>query len=285
MKIRKKTGIQIFVALLFGLLNGAGINLFLSPANLYGSGVTGVAQLLSSLLGTTILGMSSIAVWSFLINVPLIILAWKNIGKRFTLLTLFTVFSSSFFINLLPVVTITDNLVLAAIAGGVLTGIGIGLCLRYGFSTGGVDIVALVMQKRNGKSVGQLGMIINGIILLIAGILYGWELAIASLLSIYVATKMIDIFYIHQSKVTVTIYTRKTNEIVNLLVNHSIRGITVIENAYGGYTKEQVDSVTTVVTKYDLFFVKSIVKECDSEAFVNIQPTIEVIGKYDDSRY
>lgn len=62
MKISKKTGIQIFVALLFGLLNGAGINLFLSPANLYGSGITGVAQLLSSLLGTTILGMSSIAV-------------------------------------------------------------------------------------------------------------------------------------------------------------------------------------------------------------------------------
>ncbi|WP_157456701.1 YitT family protein [Carnobacterium maltaromaticum] len=285
MRINKKMGVQIFVALLFGLLNSVGINLFLSPATLYGSGVTGIAQLLSSVLGTTVLGMSSIAVWSFLLNVPLIILAWKNLGRRFTLLTLFTVFSSSFFINLLPVITITNNLVLAAIAGGVLTGIGIGLCLRYGFSTGGVDIVALVMQKRNGRSIGQLGMIINGIILLMAGVLYGWELAIASLLSIYVATKMIDLFYIHQSKVTVTIYTRKTNEIVNLLVNHSIRGITVIENAYGGYTKEKVDSVTTVVTKYDLFFVKSIVKECDLEAFVNIQPTIEVVGKYDDSRY
>lgn len=285
MKQAKKTSIQIFVALLFGLLNSAGINFFLRPANIYGSGVTGVAQLWSSSFGATVFGLSSIAVWSFLINVPLIILAWKNLGHRFTLITLFTVFSSSFFVNLLPVITLTDNLVLAALAGGALTGIGIGLCLKYGFSTGGVDIVALVMQKRNGKSVGQLGMILNGVIIVIAGLLHGWELAIASLLSIYVATKMIDVFYIHQSKVTVTIYTKKTELVVSTLINHSIRGITVLENAYGGYTKEKVDSVTTVVTKYDLYFVKKIVHELDREAFVNIQPTIEVIGKYDDSSY
>lgn len=285
MKQAKKTSIQIFIALLFGLLNSAGINFFLRPASIYGSGVTGFAQLLSSVFGTTIFGLSSIAVGSFLINVPLILLAWKNLGHRFTFITLFTVFSSSFFINLLPVLTVTDNLVLAALAGGALTGIGIGLCLRYGFSTGGVDIIALVMQKRNGKSVGQLGMILNGIIVVFAGLLHGWELAIASLLSIYVGTKMIDVFYIHQSKVTVTIYTKKTELIVATLINHSIRGITVLENAYGGYTKEKVDSITTVVTKYDLYFVKKIVKELDEEAFVNIQPTIEVVGKYDDSSY
>lgn len=285
MKVTKKTGIQFLVALLFGLLNGAGINFFLSPANLYGSGVTGMAQLMSSLLGEQVFGMSSIAVWSFVINVPLILLAWKNIGKGFTLLTLFTILSSSFFINQLPIIEVTDNLVLAALAGGALTGIGIGLCLKYGFSTGGVDIIALVVQKKSGKSVGQLGMLINGLILLMAGLLYGWELAIASLLSIYVATKMIDVFYIHQSKVTVTIYTRKATEVVQALIHHSIRGVTVIDSAYGGYTKGEISSVTTVITKYELYVVKKIVQECDREAFVNIQPTIEVVGKYETSKY
>lgn len=285
MKFSKKTGIQILVALLFGLLNGAGINFFLSPANLYGSGVTGVAQLMSSLLGTQIFGMSAIAIWSFLINVPLIILSWKNIGHRFTLFTLFTILSSSFFINQLPVIEVTSNLVLASLSGGVLTGIGIGLCLKYGFSTGGVDIVALIFQKKYGKSVGQLGMIINGLILLIAGVLYGWELAIASLLSIYVATKMIDVFFIHQSKVTVTIYTRKTKAVVDALIDHSIRGVTIIDSAYGGYTHGEISAVTTVVTKYELYFVKKIVLECDDEAFVNVQSTVEVVGKYETSKY
>ncbi|MGL4362841.1 MAG: YitT family protein [Carnobacterium maltaromaticum] len=285
MKFNKKIIYQFLIALIFGLLNSAGINFFLTPSHLYGSGVTGVAQLLSSLSNPVLLGVSAVAAWSFIINVPLIILAWKNLGKDFTLITLFTIFASSFFINLLPVVQVTDNLVLSGIAGGVLTGIGIGLCLRYGFSTGGVDIVALVMQKRNGKSVGQLGMCINGIILLIAGSLYGWELSIASLLSIYVATKMIDVFYIHQSKVTVTIYTRKTELLLEGLISNSIRGVTVFENAYGGFSKEKIDSLTTIVTKYDIYFVKKIINNIDPEAFVNIQPTIEILGKYENSQY
>lgn len=285
MKLNKKKRRQFFIALIFGLLNGMGINFFLTPAHLYGSGVTGVAQLLSSLLGPSLFGLSAVAVWSFLVNVPLIFLAWKDLGKDFTVITLFTIFSSSFFINLLPEIQVTDNLVLASIAGGVLTGIGIGLCLRYGFSTGGVDIVALVMQKRNGRTVGQLGMFINGVILLVAGLLYGWELSIASLLSIYVATKMIDIFYIHQSKVTVTIYTRKTEPLLRELINNSIRGVTLFKGAYGGFSNEKIDILTTIVTKYDLYFVKKIINNIDPEAFVNIQPTIEIIGQYEDSKY
>lgn len=285
MNLKNKTVRQLSIALVFGVLNSAGINFFLTPAHLYGSGVTGIAQLLSSLLGTTILGISAVAAWSFFVNVPLIFLSWKNLGRDFTLITLFTIFSSSFFINLLPVIQITENVVLASIAGGALTGVGIGLCLRYGFSTGGVDIIALVIQKLNGKTVGQLGMVINGGILLIAGLLYGWELAIASLLSIYVATKMIDVFYIHQSKVTVTIFTTKAEVLLGALICNSIRGVTVSDSFYGGFSKKGMSTLTTVITKYDLYFVKKIINDIDSDAFVNIQPTIEVMGQYEDSKY
>lgn len=230
---------QFSIAILFGFLNGLGVNFFLSPANLYSSGVTGMAQIISSFFTDSVSIFSSIALWNLLINLPLIYISWKKLGHNFTVFTLCTVVSSSFFINSLPVIKITDNLVLAAIAGGVLTGVGIGLCLRYGFSTGGVDIIALVVQKYNGKSVGQLGMLINGVILLAAGLINGWELALASLVSIYIGTKMIDVFYIQQAKVTVIIYTKKTEQLVTSLIEESIRGVTVFENAYGGYTKEK----------------------------------------------
>lgn len=285
MKLKTNTIIQVAIAILFGLLNGVGVNFFLSPSHLYSSGVTGVSQIVSALFINGVPLLSSIAFWNLAINIPLIYLSWIKLGHRFTLFTLCTIVSSSFFINYLPIIEVTDNLVLAAIAGGVCTGLGVGLCLRFNFSTGGVDIIALVVQKYSGQSVGQLGMIINGLILLSAGILNGWELALASLLSIYVGTKMIDTFYIQQSKVTVSIYTRKAEKIVQELLSQSVRGITVQENAYGGFTKEKVDLVTTVVTKYELYFVKKTVASIDSEAFVNVQPTIEILGRYENSSY
>lgn len=284
MKIKKFLK-KIGIALIFGLLFGMGVNFFLAPTKLYASGVAGAAQLIAYAFGSGGTLLSSVAFWNFLINVPLILLSFKSLGKEFTLFTLLTVSSSTFFLSILPVTQVTNNLVLAAVFGGVLTGIGTGLCLRFGFSTGGVDIVALVVQKFQDRSVGQLGMFVNGCILVIAGLVYGWELALASLLSIYIGTKMIDTFYIQQFKVTMTMYTQKPDEIITELTKRSTRGITVIENAYGAFTKEKVACLTTVVTKYEVYFIKRIIYQIDPKVFVNIQPTIEILGKYDQSMY
>lgn len=280
-KVVKKLG----VALIFGLLFGMGVNFFLAPMKLYANGVTGAAQLVAFVFGSNDNVLSSIAFWNFLINVPLIILSFKSLGKDFTLFTLLTVSSSTLFLSILPVVQVTKNLVLAAIFGGVLTGMGTGLCLRFGFSTGGVDIIALVVQKYKAKSVGQLGMLVNGFILIIAGWIYGWELALASLLSIYIGTKMIDTFYIQQFKVTMTMYTQKSDEIIDELTKRSTRGITVVDNAYGAFSKKKISCLTTVVTKYEMYFIKRIIYKIDPEIFINIQPTIEIMGKYDQSMY
>ncbi|MGF2146329.1 YitT family protein [Vagococcus fluvialis] len=283
--MRNKVVKKIGVALIFGLLFGMGVNFFLAPTKLYASGVAGAAQLIAFAFGGKGGFFTSTAFWNFSINLPLILLSWKSLGKEFTLFTLLTVSSSTLFLGILPEIQVTNNLILSAIFGGVLTGIGTGLCLRYGFSTGGVDIVALIVQKFKDKSVGKLGMLVNGCILLIAGLVYGWELALASLLSIYIGTKMIDAFYIQQFKATMTIYTQKPEEIIEELTKRSTRGITVLENAYGAFSKTQVSCLTTVVTKYEVYFIKRIIQQIDPDVFVNIQPTIEVVGKYDPSMY
>lgn len=276
---------KIVVALVFGLLFGMGVNFFLVPTQLYAGGVTGAAQLIAVAFESGGSIFASVAFWNFLMNVPLIILSWRSLGKEFTLFTLLTVSSATLFLSILPVTKITDNLVLAAIFGGVLTGIGTGLCLRFGFSTGGVDIIALVVQKYQDKSVGQMGMLVNGCILLIAGLVFGWELALASLLAIYIGTKMIDTFYVQQFKVTMTMYTQKPEEIITELTKRSTRGITVIDGAYGAFSKEKIACLTTVVTKYEVYFIKRIIYQIDPKVFVNIQPTIEILGKYDQSMY
>lgn len=162
-------------------------------------------------------------------------------------------------------------------------GAGVGMCFRAGFSTGGTDIIVLVVQKITGKSVGQLGFIVNGIILLVAGLVYGWELALYSLVSIYVTTKVIDLFYIQQYKLTVTIYTKKEKEVVDSLIKSQMRGVTIGRNLYGGYTNEPLSSITTVISKHELLIVKKNVMDIDPEAFVNIQPTVEVMGNFYDN--
>ncbi len=273
---------RVIATIGYGLLAGIGINSFLTPAKVYSAGVTGLSQLLSS-TGTDFLGINiKISTWVLLINLPLIFLSWKKLGKKFTFYSLLAVLSSSFFIRIIPSYKITDNILLASIFGGILTGAGVGFCFRLGFSTGGTDIIILVIQKMTGKSAGQLGFILNGIILVMAGIMYGWEMALYSLISIYATTKVLDLFYIQQYKLTVNIFTKKEKEVVQGLLENNLRGVTVNANLRGGYTNEELSSIVTVISKQELFFIKKVILDIDPDAFVNVQPTIEVMGKFID---
>lgn len=278
--MNKKVIQRIGIIILYGALSGIGVNCFLTPAKVYSGGVTGLSMLLSS-IGKDFIGISiGISTWVLLINLPLLYLSWKKLGNKFTIYSLFAVISSSFFIKIVPEATITHNIFLASIFGGALTGIGAGLCFRAGFSTAGTDIIVLVVQKLTGKSVGVIGFILNGIIVSIAGIMYGIEMGLYSLVSIFATTKLVDIFYIQQYKLTVNIYTKKEKEVVKSLLDNNLRGVTVYTSLKGGYTNESLSSIVTVISKHELLFIKKTLMDVDEEAFINVQPTVEVVGKF-----
>lgn len=275
-----KSFLKISAAVAYGLLAGAGLNLFLTPAGIYSSGVNGAAQLLAA-VSTQLFGTSvTVAVWILLLNLPLLVLSWLKLGRSFTFYTLLAVIGSSFFLQLFPQQSITSNLLLAAVFGGLLTGAGVGLCLRAGFCTGGTDIIVLVLQKSAGQTVGQIGLVVNGLIVAAAGLLFGWEMALYSLVSIYVSTVMLDRFYLQQYKVTAMIVTAKGEEMTAALLAGNIRGLTVLPQALGGYSQQQRCIIWTVISQYELFFVRHIIQSTDPQAFVNIQPTSEVLGRF-----
>lgn len=275
-----KSFLKISAAVAYGLLAGAGLNLFLTPAGIYSSGVNGAAQLLAA-VSTQLFGTSvTVAAWILLLNLPLLVLSWLKLGRSFTFYTLLAVIGSSFFLQLFPQQSITSNLLLAAVFGGLLTGAGVGLCLRVGFCTGGTDIIVLVLQKSTGQTVGQIGLIVNGLIVAAAGFLFGWEMALYSLVSIYVSTVMLDRFYLQQYKVTAMIVTAKGEEMTAALLAGNIRGLTVLPQALGGYSRQQRCVIWTVISQYELFFVRHIIQSTDPQAFVNIQPTSEVLGRF-----
>ena len=283
MKFIKDYYKSILAALFYGITSALGIQLLLQPAKLYTSGVTGASQLIVNLLAQFYQLDTPVYLWYALLNLPLILLAWFKLGKKFTILSIISVVAASVFILLLPLYPITKDPLLSAVFGGILSGAGIGLCFRYGFSTGGTDIIALIVQKSTGRTVGQVSFAVNAVIITIAGFAFGWELALYTIISIYITNVVIDKMYIQQQKITVTVYTHMVDDVSKELLKQLNRGLTLDYHLRGAYSGEEIGSITMVLTKYQLFFAKKIIMGVDPNAFINIQPTMSISGKFNDN--
>lgn len=263
----------MIVVIIGALLNALAMNLFLIPANVYASGFTGAAQLLSSILG----GAISTGVLLFLLNIPVAILGWFKVGKSFTINSFISVALMSLFLNVIPIYSVSNDILLNAVFGGVISAFGIGITLKYGASTGGMDIVAMVLSRMNDKPVGIYLFILNGIIIVTAGLLHGWEKALYSLVQLYASTRVVDAIHTRHVKLTALIITKKSTELKKAIHAKLMRGITTIP-AKGGFTNEDRDMMMIVITRYELFDLKNIIDKVDPKAFTNIIETSGVFG-------
>jgi uncharacterized membrane-anchored protein YitT (DUF2179 family) len=266
-----------FVVIMGAFLVAISMNLFLIPANVYSSGFAGVAQLLSKVITEyTPLNISMGYLLLFL-NIPVAILGWKKVGKSFTLYSFLSVVFSTIFLEIIPIKHVAHDLLLNAVFGGVILAIGVGFTLKWGASTGGLDIIAMVLSRQKDKPVGNYMFILNGIIILTAGYLYGWEKALYTLVTLYTSTRVIDAIHTRHEKLTALIVTRKGEELSKAIQSKLVRGITTIP-AKGAYTNESKDMLMIVITRYELFDLERIIKEADPKAFTNFVETTNVVG-------
>lgn len=271
---------KIIIAMVYGFLAAVSVNLFLIPAKTYSSGVTGIAQLLTSLV-SYMGGSLSVAMLVFILNVPLLILAWFKINHQYAIFSSVAVFTSVLFLKVIPVPVhpIVTERFAGALFGGALIGLGVGLCFKAGFSTGGTDVIVTLVGRLTGKRVGVVNNIINGMIILAAGIFFGWGAALYSIVEIFVSSLLMDYIYIQQQKVTVTIFTKRPEELKKRMRDF-IHGATELDGT-GLYTNQETTVIMTVVSKYDLTELKRVVKDADPNAFVNIQSTMNLWGKFE----
>lgn len=270
-------GKKVIVVIIGALLNAIGLNLFLIPANVYASGFTGIAQLISSLLQDYTPLSISMGVLLFLLNIPVTILGWLKVGKSFTFYSFLSVALTTLFLELIPIYSVSPDILLNAVFGGVISAIGIGFTLKYGASTGGVDIIAMVLSRMKDKPVGPYIFILNGIIITAAGVLYGWEKALYTLVALYASTRVIDAIHTRHEKLTAMIITRKGEELKKAIQAKLVRGITIVP-AKGAFTNETKDMFMIVITRYELYELEKIIKEVDSNAFTNIVQSTGVFG-------
>ena len=263
---------KIFFVFFAAITNAIALNNFLIPARVYGAGLNGVSQLLSSFLFDFSHIEISTGLLIMLFNIPIALLGWYKVGRDFTLFSFLTVALMSIFSMILPIQEVTNDPIMNAIVGGVISGVGVGLSLKYGFSTGGTT----------GRSIGTLMFGINFIVISLAGFAYGWEYALYTLLSIYVLTKVVDTIHTSHQKVTAMIVTQHSAEMTTAIKEKLIRGITLLP-AKGGFSGADSSVLMVVVTRYELYDLEQAVKETDPFAFVNILQTNRVIGEFWDS--
>lgn len=276
----KMSSKRIVVAMIYGFLAAVSVNLFLIPAKTYSSGVTGVAQLLTAFVAH-LGGSLSVAALVFILNVPLLILAWFKINHQYAIFSIVAVFTSVIFLKIIPVPVqpiITERFA-GALFGGALIGLGVGLCFRAGFSTGGTDVIVTLVGRLTGKRVGAVNNVINGMIILAAGIFFGWGAALYSIVEIFVSSLLMDYIYTQQQKVTVTIFTKQP-EALKKRMREFIHGATELDGT-GLYTNQETSVIMTVVSKYDLTALKLVVQDADPNAFVNIQSTMNLWGRFE----
>lgn len=271
----KNLGIMIIGIFLYVLA----MNMFISPANLYTGGVTGIAQLIIAFASSAFGIQLSLGVLILLFNVPLLYLAWRSIGKRFALLSILTVVLQSVVLELIPMGKFSEDILLNAVFGGVLIGVGIGMILKIGASTGGTDIVFQYLSMKFNGSFGKYSFAINAIIILIAGLTQGWETALYTIISIYITSVVIDKIHTVHQNLTLYIVTSKEDEMIKTLQQQLYRGITILEGR-GAYSKNDKSVLMMVLSSYELYEALAVIKMVDEQAFTNVVRSEMVQGYF-----
>ncbi|WP_396136068.1 YitT family protein [Bacillus sp. NEB1478] len=267
---------KIFFIIVGAILNAVSLNMFLIPAKVYASGFTGIAQLLSSLLENTSFPITT-GILYFVFNIPVSILGWYKVGKSFTVYSFFSVLMITFFLQVIPITVVSTDILLNAVFGGVIAALGVGITLKYGASTGGLDIIAMVLSRMKNKPIGGYFFILNGLIILAAGFLFGWEKALYTLVALYVSSRVIDTVHTRHEKLTAMIVTKKGKELQEAIHGQMVRGITIIP-AKGAFSNQEKEMLIIVITRYELYDLEQVLKEVDPNAFTNIVHTTGIFG-------
>ena len=265
-----------------GIINAIGITIFLNPVKLYDSGISGTSMLIA--------GISRIplSVCLLLLNIPLFLYGLKRQGKRFTLYAIYTVFMYSLaawlITDVLPIdVSLASplagqDLLLCALFGGLISGIGSGLAIRFGGAMDGIEVMAVIFAKRMGITVGTFVMAYNLVLYIICGIvLNSWILPLYSIVTYMAALKTVDFIVegLDRAK-SAMIITDKPDEICRELSAAFETGTTKID-AVGGYSKANKTIVYFVVNRFQVTKMCDIIKAVDPNAYVTITEVADVL--------
>ena len=271
--------IVIFTAVLYCL----GLIWFLEPAGIYSAGATGLAQIIKQLFDQFV--KIPLGVYTFLINFPLFIYGWKKVSRRFSIYSILSVVVQSICtMGWIPVVNFgldpQTNQLTFALIGGIVTGVACGIALRYGTSTGGLDILGQVFALEKNVSIGNFTMIANVVIAFVGGawVSGSWPIVIYTCIRIIITSIVIDKIHTAYNYVKLSIISSDVDAMVKELLEMN-RGCTMIP-AKGGYSRNDKFDLIMVISSYEIDKAVAIVKAHDPKAFIIVEPVKRLFGNY-----
>ena len=267
------------------LLYSLGMNLFVVPAGLYTGGIMGLSQLLRTFLLQWAGWTPKIDIAGFInyaINLPLLLIAWKRLDHRIVLKTLLSVTGTTLFLSLVPHTDILSGDQLArCLIGGMLCGSGIGLLLWMGGTSGGMDLLGMMLIKSGSHtSIGHVNLCWNLALLTICAAAFSLSTAIYSILFSFVSTTVMDKLHMQNINVEVTVVTKVLSpEMEHEILVDLHRGITRIDGI-GEYTGEPVHVFYILASKYEISRLRAIISKYDPHAFIVAKDGAVIYGNY-----
>ena len=255
------------------------INTFVHTGGLLPGGFSGISLLVQDIFKTyfNIKIPYSPIYWG--LNVVPAAICFKYVGKKFTLYSIWMLVLCGVLTDLIPGLHVTDDILLTSVFGGILNGVSVCLCLFAGATSGGTDFISIFVSEKTGKTIWNYILIWDCFVLMIFGILLGWNRALYSIIFQYASTQILNTIYRRYQKYTLFIVTNKADEIIALIRNRVNHTCTIMEGK-GGYTGDDRKIIYAVISSTDEFKLVQSIKEVDPDAFINTIETKFLKGNF-----
>lgn len=275
----KEDGKRVLVVCLAAVLMAVNIKSFVRTGGLYPGGATGLTILLQR-IGELIFHVQiPYTIVNLLLNAFPVYIGFRYIGKKFTLYSCLMIVLTSILTDIIPVYVITYDTLLISVFGGMINGLVISMCLMMSATTGGTDFIAIYLSDKKGVDSFNIVLGLNAFIIGIAGIMFGWDKALYSIIFQYVSTQVLHTLYKKYQQQTLFIVTNRAKEVCAAIFEVSHHGATVLEGK-GSYEHKERNVVYSVVSSAECKKVIRAVKAVDEEAFVNTIRTEQLYGRF-----
>lgn len=275
----KKEAVRVLTICASALIMATNIKTFVQTGNLIPGGATGLTILVQRAfehffqlhIPYTFLNLS--------INAIPVYIGFRYIGKKFTLYSCLMILLTSIFTDIIPSYVVTYDILLISIFGGIINGFAISQCLRVDATTGGTDFISIYLSQKTGTDSFNIVLVVNIIIIGLGGILFGWDIALYSIIFQYASTQILHLLYKQYQQQTLFIVTNKAAAVCEAISTISHHGATIMkgEGSYGGHERSVVYSV---VSTHESQRVISAIKAVDENAFINTLKTEQVKGRF-----
>ena len=275
----KEDGKRILVIFLASLLMAINIKSFVRTGGLYPGGATGLTILIQRMADMFLHIAIPYTFVNVILNAIPVYIGFRFIGKKFTLYSCLMIFLTGFFTDIIPSWTITYDTLLISIFGGMINGLVISICLMMNATTGGTDFIAIYLSDKKGVDSFNIVLGLNALILIAAGILFGWDKALYSIIFQYASTQVLHVLYKKYQQKTLFVVTNQPQEVSDAISEECNHGATILEGE-GSYGHCERYVVYSVVSSAESEKVIKAVRETDPQAFINAIRTEQVSGRF-----